>query len=96
MLVKASVTLLCDAADESALLITLYACFTQSEQVMYVGRPVASPDTTCGSVAMMLFRLRVPSTLSICVNKSVTQSVLLLVLRIPEDGTLANQSMTYR
>lgn len=82
VLVKASVTLLCDPAAESALLITLYACFTQSEQVMYEGRPDACPDTTCGSVATMLLMLSVPSTLSICVNKSVTQSVLLLVLSV--------------
>jgi len=78
--VNASVTLLCCAIEGSSSLRTLYACLTQSEHAMPAGIPDALPVTSCGTVATMLFRLSVPSALSISVSMSVKQSVLLLVV----------------
>jgi len=52
---------------------TLYACFTQSVQVMLEG--MASELVKAFSIALMLLTLRVPSMLWMFVRVSVTQFV---------------------
>ena len=59
---------------------TLYACFTQSEHVIYVGMLGTWPVRSIGSWETILSMLRVPTTSWYSSSREVAQSVLFEVL----------------
>lgn len=79
---KVLVTIVWDAISGSFSIKTLYACLTQSEQVIYVGTLGIWPVRSIGSCDTILLMLSVPTTASYSSRREVAQSVLFVVLKV--------------